>query len=73
MMMQEMGPMGQMMEGGFGGMLGGGIPGGLGGGANYSDGYRIGTGGGGKMMSKIPQQMRITNFGGGSHRRHRRR
>jgi hypothetical protein len=29
-------------------------------------------GGGGEMMSMIPQLMRMANFGGG-HRRHRRR
>jgi hypothetical protein len=74
--------------GGFGGMLGGGgIPGGFGGdGAAFApDGYGIGLGGGnftgmlggsggggGEMMSMIPQLMRMANFGGG-HRRHRRR
>jgi hypothetical protein len=85
-MMQTMGPMmSRMMEGG--GMLGGGgIPGGFGGGASFaSDGYgtgmgggdvmgMLGGGGGGDMMSMIPQLMRMANFGGGyGHRRHRRR
>jgi hypothetical protein len=73
---------------GFGGMLGGGggIPGGFGGGTTYAaDGYgpgmgggdftsMLGSGGGGELMSMIPQVMQMVNFGGGHrHRRHRRR
>src|SRR6202166_2224944 len=75
MMMQTMGPMmSQMMEGGgggFGGMMGGGggfggmIPGGFGGG--IPGGY-----GGGDIMGMIGPLMRMANFGGGGHRRHRR-
>ena len=85
MMMQTMGPMmSRMMEGG------GGIPGGLGGGGTpagygmggYGGGYggggditgMVGAGGGGELMSMIPQLMRMANVGGGRHgRRHRRR
>jgi hypothetical protein len=75
--------------GGFGGMLGGGgIPGGLSGGfgggtAYMPEGYgmgggdimgMLGSGGGGELMSMIPQLMRMANLGGGyGHRRHRRR
>jgi hypothetical protein len=88
MLMQTMGPMmSRMMEGGgVGGMLGGGgIPGGLGGGTAFApEDYGIGTGGGdfmgvlggggGELMSMIPQLMRMANLGGGyGHRRHRRR
>jgi hypothetical protein len=73
--------------GGLGGMMGGGgIPGGYGGGIADSHGVNMGGigggnimgmldgGGGGEMMSMIPQMMRMTNVGGGRHgRRHRRR
>ena len=72
MMMQTMGPMmGQMMEGGgLGGMMGRGgfgsmIPGGYGGGIP-------GGMGGGDIMGMIGPLMRMANFGGGGHRRHRR-
>ena len=72
MMMQTMGPMmGQMMEGGgLGGMMGSGgfgsmIPGGYGGGIP-------GGMGGGDIMGMIGPLMRMANFGGGGHRRHRR-
>jgi hypothetical protein len=83
MMMQTMGPMmGQMMEGGgLGGMMGsggfgsmipggygGGIPGGMGGG----DIMGMLGGGGGDIMGMIGPLMRMANFGGGGHRRHRR-
>jgi hypothetical protein len=81
--------MSQMMEGGgggFGGIPGGGgMPPGFGGGAAFApDGYgmgmgggdfmgMLGGGGGGELMSMIPQLMRMANFGGGyGHRRHRR-
>ena len=78
MMMQTMGPMmSRMMEGG------GGIPGGFGGGGAMPTGYgmgggvdimgMIGGGGGGELMSMIPQLMRMANVGGGYGRRHRRR
>jgi hypothetical protein len=87
MMMQTMGPMmSQMMEGGggFGGMMGGGgfggmipgggyggsIPGGMGGGDIM--GMLGGGGGGGDIMGMIGPLMRMANFGGGGHRRHRR-
>jgi hypothetical protein len=52
---------------------GGGIPGGFGGGycGGYADGYGMKMGGGGELMSMIPQLMRMANVGG--HRRHRRR
>ena len=84
MMMQTMGPMmGQMMEGGggFGGMMGGagfggmggGIPGGFGGFSGGNIMGMLGGGGGGEMMAMVPQLMRMANFGGGGHRRHRRR
>ena len=81
MMMQTMGPMmSRMMEnggGGFGGMIGsGGIPGGFGGGAAYlPEGYGMSMGGGGgELMSMLPQLMRMANVGGGyGQRRHRRR
>jgi hypothetical protein len=33
----------------------------------------LGGGGGGELMGMIPQLMRMANFGGGGHRRHRRR
>jgi hypothetical protein len=79
MMMQTMGPMmSQMMEGG------GGIPGGFGGGEGTMP-QELGIGGGGdvmgmlgggnggELMGMIPQLMRMANFGGGHHRRHRRR
>ena len=79
-MMQTMGPMmGRMMEGG------GGLGGFGGGGAFAPEGYGMGMGGGdvmgilggggGEMMSMIPQLMRMANFGGGGrgHRHHRRR
>jgi hypothetical protein len=86
MMMQTMGPMmGQMMEGGggFGGMMSGGgfggmIPGGHGGGipGGIGDGDIMGMvgggGGSGDIMGMIGPLMRMANFGGGSHRRHRR-
>ena len=87
-MMQTVGPMmSQMMEGGgggFGGTLGGGIPGGFGAGTSFApEGYGTGLGGGdltglggggGELMSMIPQLMRMADFGGGHrHRRHRRR
>jgi hypothetical protein len=76
MMMQTMGPMmGQMMEGGggLGGMMGSGgfgsmIPGGYGGGIPGG----MGGGGGGDIMGMIGPLMRMANFGGGGHRRHRR-
>jgi hypothetical protein len=87
MMMQTMGPMmSRMMEsggGGLGGMMGGGgIPGGFGGGYDggyVPEGYGVSTGGmnigglggGGELMSLVPQLMRMANVGGG--RRHRRR
>ncbi|WP_108519536.1 hypothetical protein [Bradyrhizobium algeriense] len=87
MMMQTMGPMmSRMMEGdggGLGGMMGGGgIPGGFGGGYGggyVPEGYGVSTGGmnigglggGGELMSMVPQLMRMANVGGG--RRHRRR
>jgi hypothetical protein len=86
MMMQTMAPMvSQMMQGGRGGLGGmtGGIPGGFGSGAAYADGYgmgfggddfmgSLGNGGGGELMSMIPQLMRMASFGGGhGHRRHR--
>jgi hypothetical protein len=82
MMMQTMGPMmSQMMEGGGG--MSGGIPGSFGGGGGYipqglgTGGGDImgmlGGGGGGELMGMIPQLMRMANFGGGGHRRHRRR
>jgi hypothetical protein len=82
MMMQTMGPMmSQMMEGG------GGIPGGFGGGPSFAPGAygmgagggdvmgMLGNGGGSRLMSMIPQLMRMANFGGGHghHRRHRQR
>ena len=85
MMMQTMAPMmSQMMQGGgdFTAMPGG-IPGGFGSGAAYADGYGMslgggdfmepfGNGGGGELMSMIPQLTRMANFGGGhGHRRHR--
>ena len=86
MMMQTMGPMmSQMMEGGggFGGMMGGGgfggmipggygrgIPGGMGGGDIM--GMLGGGGGGGDIMGLIGPLMRMANFSGGGHRRHRR-
>jgi hypothetical protein len=86
LMMQTMGPMmGQMMEGGggFGGMMSGGgfggmIPGGHGGGipGGIGDGDIMGMvgggGGSGDIMGMIGPLMRMANFGGGSHRRHRR-
>ncbi len=82
MMMQTMGPMmSQMMEGGggFGGMMGGGgfggmIPGGYGGGIPGGNimGVLSGGGGGGDIMGMIGPMMRMANFGGGGHRRHRR-
>ncbi|WP_159005862.1 hypothetical protein [Bradyrhizobium sp. S69] len=76
MMMQTMGPMmGQMMEGG-GGIPGGGegyIPQGLGIGGGGDIMGMLGGGGGGELMGMIPQLMRMANFGGGGHRRHRRR
>jgi hypothetical protein len=78
-----------MEGGGFGGlgaMPGGAIPGGLGGGIAYApQGYGLGmggsdiaslvggSGGGGELMSMIPQLMRLANFGGGHGRRHHRR
>jgi hypothetical protein len=82
------GMMGGGIPGGLGGMLGGsGIPGGFGGGVG--GGYipegigagigggdimgMLGGGGGGELMGMIPQLMRMANFGGGGHRRHRRR
>jgi hypothetical protein len=72
MMMQTMGPMmGQMMEGGgLGGMMGSGgfgsmIPG------DYGGGIPGGMGGG-DIMGMIGPLMRMANFGGGGHRRHRR-
>jgi hypothetical protein len=64
-----------MMGGGgnFGGTIpggyGSGIPGGYGGGDIMG---MIGGGGGGDMMSMIGPLMRMANFGGGGHRRHRR-
>jgi hypothetical protein len=89
MMMQTMGPMmSRMMDnggggigGGLGGMLGGGgMPVGLGGMAfgpeSYgmtSGGDAIGMAGGGELMSMVPQLMRMADFGGHGHRRHRRR
>jgi hypothetical protein len=85
MMMQTMGPMmGQMMDGGvgLGGMMGSGgygsmipggyggdIPGGMGGGDIMG---MLGGGGGGDIMGMIGPLMRMANFGGGGHRRHRR-
>ena len=82
MMMQTMGPMmSRMMQNGgsgFGGMLGGGT-------TYAADGYgpgmgggdftsMLGSGGGGELMSMIPQVMQMVNFGGGHrHRSPRRR
>jgi hypothetical protein len=85
-MMEGGGGFGGMMGGGgiSGGFGGGGIPGGFGGGTTPT-GYgmggfgggdimgMIGGGGGGELMSMIPQLMRMANVGGGHGRRHRRR
>ena len=65
MLMQTVGPMmGRMMENG-----GGGLGGGLGGGD--LSGILV-NGGGGELMSMVPQLMRMGNLAVG-HRRHRRR
>ena len=71
------------IPGGLGGMIGGGgIPGGFTGGGSLPGGMgtggsdimgMIGGGGGGDLMGMIPQLMRMADFGGGGHRRHRRR
>ena len=87
MMMQTMGPMmSRMMEGGGGipgGFGGGYVPEGYGvnagdtnfgsmGGGDFVG--MLGSGGGGELMSMVPQLMRMANVGGGRHgRRHRRR
>ncbi|MEH2523747.1 MULTISPECIES: hypothetical protein [unclassified Bradyrhizobium] len=87
MMMQTMGPMmSRMMEGGGGipGEFGGGyVPEGYGvnaGGMNFGSmggGDFMGmldSGGGGELMSMVPQLMRMASTGGSRHgRRHRRR
>jgi hypothetical protein len=82
MLMQTMGPMmSRMMEGGGGfGSIGGGvpggfggmIPGGMGGYAPEGMGTIPGNYGGGDIMGMIGPLMRMANFGGGGHRRHRR-
>jgi hypothetical protein len=82
--MQTMGPMmNRMMQNGGGGF--GGTTGGFDGGSGFAPqayGMSAGgdfmgmIGGGGEMMSMIPQLMQMANFGGGrayGHRRHRRR
>jgi hypothetical protein len=73
MMMQTMGPMmSQIVEGGgFGGMMGGGGLGGMIPGGGYGGGIPGGMGGG-DIMGMIGPLMRMANFGGGGHRRHRR-
>ena len=77
-MMEGGGGLGGMMGGGggFGGMIpggsyGGGIPGGMGGG-DIMGMLGGGGGGGGDIMGMIGPLMRMANFGGGGHRRHRR-
>lgn len=78
MMMQTMGPMmSRMMEnggGGFGGMMGGGtMPMGMGGMGGGDLMGMLGGAGGSDIMAMIPQMMRLANFGGGGHRRHKHR
>ncbi len=83
-MMQTMGPMmSRMTQNGGGGF--GGTPGGFDGGSGFAPqayGMSAGgdfmgmIGGGGEMMSMIPQLIQMAHFGGGrayGHRRHRRR
>jgi hypothetical protein len=81
-MMQTMGPMmSRMTQNGGGGF--GGTPGGFDGGSGFatqaygmSAGGDFMIGGGGEMMSMIPQLIQMAHFGGGrayGHQRHRRR